>query len=70
MDVLEAADVEDGPRSTPKGLRHGYGINVVLKSVPVTSLRKWLVHAKPEMTAIYVDAGGAQQQEIAARRWE
>ncbi len=70
LDVLEAAGIEDGPHKTPKGLRHGYGINAVLKGVPVTSLRKWMGHAKLETTAIYVDAGGAQQQEIAARMWE
>ena len=29
-----------------------------------------LPHAKLETTAIYVDAVGAQQQEIAARMWE
>ncbi len=70
MDVLDAVGIEDGPHKTPKGLRHGYGINAILKGVPVTSLRKWMGHAKLETTAIYVDAVGSQQQEIAARMWE
>jgi hypothetical protein len=42
----------------------------IMKSVPVTSLKKFMGHAKLETTAIYVDAVGAQQQEIAARMWE
>ena len=52
MDVLDAADIEDGLRKTPKGLRFRSGIKVVLKSVPVTSLRKWMGRAKLGMTAI------------------
>ncbi len=54
----------------PKGLRHGFGINAILKGVPVTSLRKWMGHAMLENTAIYVDAVGAQQHGIAARMWD
>ena len=70
MEIMDAAGIEDGPHKAPKGLRHAYGINAILKGVPVTSLRKWMGHAKLETTAIYVDAVGAQQQEIAARMWE
>ena len=70
MKVMEAAGIEDGPHHCPKGLRHGYGINAILKGIPVTLLRKWMGHAMLENTAIYVDAVGAQQQEIAARMWE
>lgn len=70
MEVMELADIEDGPHRSPKGLRHAYGMNAILKGVPVTSLRKWMGHAKLETTAIYVDAVGSQQQEIAARMWE
>ena len=70
MEVMDAAGIEAGPHRMPKGLRHAYGLNAILKGVPVTSLRKWMGHAKLETTAIYVDAVGAQQQEIAARMWE
>ena len=70
MEVMKAAGIEDGPHKMPKGLRHAYGINAILKGVPVTSLRRWMGHAKLETTAIYVDAVGSQQQEIAARMWE
>ena len=69
MQVMIAAGIEDGPHKAPKGLRHAYGINAILKGVPVTSLRKWMGHAKLETTAIYVDAVGSQQQDIAARMW-
>ena len=69
-EVMEVAGIEDGPHKMPKGLRHAYGLNAILKGVPVTSLRKWMGHAQLETTAIYVDAVGAQQAEIAARMWE
>ncbi len=70
MEVMIAAGIEDGPHRCPKGLRHGFGINAILKGVPVTSLRKWMGHAMLENTAIYVDAVGAQQHDIAARMWD
>ncbi len=57
-------------RLPPGAVRVRAGLNAILKGVPVTSLRKWVGPAKLETTAIYVDAVGAQQQEIAARMWE
>ncbi|HEX9665235.1 MAG TPA: site-specific integrase, partial [Thermodesulfobacteriota bacterium] len=32
-------------------------------------LQKWMGHAKMETTAIYANAVGAQQHDIAARMW-
>ncbi len=69
MRVMIAAGIEDGPHRTPKGLRHAYGMNAILKGVPVTSLQKWMGHAMLENTAIYVNAVGAQQHDIASRMW-
>ena len=70
MEIMDAAGIGDGPHRCPKGLRHGFGINAILKGVPVTSLQKWMGHAMLENTAIYVDAVGAQQHDIAARMWD
>ncbi|MEE8585673.1 MAG: hypothetical protein V3T83_12570 [Acidobacteriota bacterium] len=41
-----------------------------MKGVPLHMLRKWMGHAKIETTAIYADAIGEEQRELAARMWE
>lgn len=69
VDVMEAADIAEGPHRTAKGLRHGFGINAISNGVPLNLLSKWLGHASIETTAIYADAIGKEEQDIAARMW-
>ena len=59
----------DIERGVPKGLRHGYAINAVTKGVPLHMLSKWMGHSILEITAIYANAMGEEQQAIAARMW-
>ena len=67
--VMAAAGVPDGPHRCPKGLRHGYGVHAIGCGVPLNMLSKWMGHASMEVTAIYADALGAEEQGIAARMW-
>ena len=67
--VMDTAGIEDGAHKTPKGLRHGFGINAILSGVPVTSLQKWMGHSSLKTTSIYLDAVGAEERELAARMW-
>ena len=67
--IMAAADIADGPHRTPKGLRHAYGINAIGKGVPLNILQKWLGHAQLTTTAIYANAGGKEETELAARMW-
>ena len=68
--IMEAADITDGPHRTPKGLRHAYGINAIGKGVPLNILQKWLGHAQLTTTAIYANAGGKEEDELASRMWD
>ena len=68
--VLDAAQIAEGPHKTPKGLRHGYGVQAVSRGVPPNMLKKWMGHAALEVTAIYADALCEEQHRIAARMWE
>jgi integrase/recombinase XerD len=73
-EVMEAAAIPDGPHRCPKGLRHGYGVHAIgsgvpLNGVPLNMLCKWMGHASMEVTAIYANALGAEEQGIAARMW-
>lgn len=66
--VMAAAGLE-GPQASPKGLRHGFGVAAVAAGIPLNLVQKWLGHAQLSTTAIYANAVGAEEQEIAQRMW-
>lgn len=68
-EVMEEGDVARGVHATPKGLRHGFGIHAIRCGVPITLVQRWLGHASVETTAIYLQAMGTEEREIAARMW-
>lgn len=68
--VMEAADIPDGAHKTAKGLRHGYGIHAMRKGIQLNMLKKWMGHADMKTTAIYADAIGADERQIAERMWQ
>jgi integrase/recombinase XerD len=67
--VMKQADIAEGPHRAPKGLRHGYAIHALNKGVPLNMVSKWMGHSIMEITAIYENAVGEEQQAIAARMW-
>jgi integrase len=66
--VMVAADLT-GPHASPKGLRHGFGVAAVSAGIPLNLVQKWLGHAQLSTTAIYANAIGAEEQDIARRMW-
>ncbi|WP_239021567.1 hypothetical protein [Novacetimonas cocois] len=38
--------------------------------MPLNMVQKWLGHAQLSTTAIYADAVGAEEQDIARKMWE
>ena len=66
--VCRRARIE-GRMAMPKGLRHGYGIRAATHNVPQPMLQRFLGHAKPETTAIYVNAVGSEERAFAKRAW-
>jgi len=67
--VMQEAEIPEGPHRSPKGLRHGFGINATVNGVPLHMVQKWMGHAQLSTTAIYADAVGKEEQHIAARMW-
>ena len=65
--VMKQADIAAGPHRVPKGLRHGYAIHALNKGVPLPMVSKWMGHSILEITAIYANAMGEEQQALAAR---
>ncbi len=58
-----------GPMACPKGLRHGFGIRAAGHSVPTNLIQRWMGHASPTTTAIYLDAVGVEERQFASRMW-
>ena len=66
--MMEAAGL-DGPHASPKGLRHGFGVAAVSAGIPLNLVQKWLGHAQLSTTAVYADAVGTEEKDIAQRMW-
>jgi integrase len=58
-----------GSYATPKGLRHGFGVRAIQAQVPLNLVQRWLGHADIKTTAIYTNAMGPEEREIASRMW-
>jgi integrase/recombinase XerD len=58
-----------GGMACPKGLRHGFAIACIGRDIPLTTVQKWMGHARLETTAIYLDVTGTEEREFAKRLW-
>ncbi len=67
--VMEKAEIPDGAHKTAKGLRHGYGVAAIRAGIQLNMLQKWMGHADMKTTAIYANALGEEERQIAARMW-
>jgi integrase len=67
--IMIQAGIPDAPHRSPKGLRHGFGINATVNGVSLHMVQKWMGHAQFGTTAVYADAVGKEEQNIAARMW-
>jgi integrase/recombinase XerD len=65
---MAAAGISGG-MACPKGLRHSFAIACIRQNIPLTTIQKWLGHARLETTAIYLDASGDEERELAKRLW-
>ncbi|WP_367161078.1 tyrosine-type recombinase/integrase (plasmid) [Kozakia baliensis] len=58
-----------GVAASPKGLRHAFGVAAVSRGIPLNLVQKWLGHAQLSTTAIYANASGPEEQDIARKMW-
>jgi integrase/recombinase XerD len=66
--VMIMAGVQ-GYHASPKGLRHGFGVAAVQAGIPLNLVQLWMGHAQLSTTAIYAEAMGKEERDIAARMW-
>jgi integrase/recombinase XerD len=67
--IMAQAGIAGAP-ATPKGLRHGFGVNAFQSKVPPHLVQRWLGHASLETTAIYGDVIGPDERAFAQRMWK
>jgi integrase/recombinase XerD len=67
--IMHEAGIVPGPHATPRGLRHSFGLHAIRSGVPINLVQRWLGHASMTTTAIYLQAIGDEEREIAARMW-
>jgi integrase len=67
--IMHDSALSSGGQACPRGLRHGMGVHAILSGVPITFVKRWLGHARLSTTAIYLDAIGPEEREIASRMW-
>lgn len=58
-----------GGMACPKGLRHGFAVACIGQDIPLTTVQKWLGHARLETTAIYLNVTGDEERRFAKRLW-
>ena len=68
-EVMQKAGIEGG-HASPKGLRHAFGVKAVQSGVPLNLVQRWLGHADMKTTAIYANAVGPEERELAERMWQ
>lgn len=68
-EVMQLANIK-GIQACAKGLRHGFAIHALEKHVPLNMVSKWLGHSSLEVTAIYTNASGREERNIASALWE
>jgi integrase/recombinase XerD len=66
--VMSKAGIS-GPRATPRGLRHSFGVHCILNGIPELRLQDWMGHTSLSTTSIYAKAIGAEDRYLIKRIW-
>jgi site-specific recombinase XerD len=53
----------------PKALRHAFAVEAGQKGLPLNIVQRWLGHARIETTAIYANAVGKEERDLAEKMW-
>jgi integrase/recombinase XerD len=67
--IMQRAEISES-LCKPKALRHAFAIEAGQKGVPLNIVQRWLGHARLETTAIYANAMGAEERNLARRTWQ
>jgi len=67
--MVSHASVADGLKLRARSQGAGFGVAAIQAGIPLNLLQRWLGHAQLTTTAIYANAVGPEERNIAARMW-
>jgi hypothetical protein len=67
--VMEIAQVF-GRQACPRGLRHGFGVGMLISKVELPLIQRWMGHARIGTTTIYTQVCGPEAIALAQPFWE
>ena len=59
-----------GAHATPKGLRHGFGVQATRARIPLHMVQKWMGHSSMATTSIYATVAGPEECQLASTMWQ
>ena len=68
-EIIKESEISNSYNFSPKSIRHAYGVNAIIKDVPLNILQKWLGHADIGTTKVYFDIMTFEDQEQAQKMW-
>ena len=66
--LMNTANIKENNQA-PKDLRHGFGVACIEKNIPIHIVQKWMGHASPNTTTIYLQVTGQEERGFAERLW-
>lgn len=66
--VMLSAGIK-GVHASPKGLRHGFGVQATRARIPLHMVQKWMGHSSMATTSIYATVAGPEERELANAMW-
>lgn len=58
-----------GKKASSKGLRHGFGVHMVLSNVPLVTIKDLMGHTSTQTTEIYLQVMGGEKKELVLNAW-
>lgn len=58
-----------GPQACPKGIRHSFAVECIVKGIPINLIQRWLGHSSITTTTIYLDVIGEEEKIFARKLW-
>lgn len=59
-----------GKKASSKGLRHGFGVHMVLNGVPLVMIKDLMGHTSTQTTEIYLQVMGGDKRDMILNTWE
>ena len=59
-----------GKKASSEGLRHGFGVHMVLNGVPLVMIKDLMGHTSTQTTEIYLQVMGGEKKDMMLNTWK